>query len=235
MANSATLSGMRDRVSANIDRTISTTTFVTETLCDQWLNDGLSKIHYLLADSGEDYLSSSGTVALASGTDTYSLSSDLSITDLYKIKGVDLVQGSHTYDVPRYMVGERNAYGEAAASPSLGSDSGYMYRLKGLDIVLIPPPGSGTLRVNYVPQFTKIGAGDNVHSSVPEGWEDYAVLMASARAMQRERGDASMFLTQANEMWAMMNRFFEPRDQAEPLRIVDSSKRWERAHHWWPR
>ncbi len=217
MANSATLATLRTRVAANVDRTFSTTTFVTTAQASQWINDGLSKIHYLMADSGEDYIAGvPATYTLVPGTASYDLP-----TDFYKVRGVDIVSGGQTFDVHRFMAAERNRrQDENAAGP------GYQYRLVGQTITLIPTPGTGELCVNYVPQFSVVTA--NLHEAVPEGWEDYAVNHASAMCLLKSQEDASFYLGQCAEQWANMKKFCEPRDQLEPLRVVDKSRRWDR-------
>lgn len=229
MANTATLATLRSRVAANLDRSFSTTSFITTAQVNQWINDGLKEVHYLLASSGEDYFKSSGTVTLVGGTSSYALSAFTpAITDLYKIKGVDLTSGGQTYDVPRYMVGERNQFkGDVIIA---GNVQRYMYRLNGNNIDLIPTPGAGTITVNYVPQFAKLANdGDLVSSAVPEGWEDFAVAHACARAIRKEESDPGAWEQEKGQLMGMMMKSLEPRDMAEPLRVVDVHGRWSRS------
>lgn len=219
MSNAATMTSLLTRLQAEVDRTFSTTSFVTTAQAQQWLNDGLSRIHYLIASSGEDYLTKAASpTTLVAGTSAYALPSDF-----FKVKGVDLAVGGYTYDVDRYMPQERNRLQSATAN-----GPGYFYRIQGTNIVLIPTPGAGTLTVNYVPTFTAISGSTHVNDSVPDGWEEYAVNYAAAQCRRKAEEDSSDFDGKAAEWWATMVKFLEPRDQLEPMRIVDKYRRWDR-------
>lgn len=219
MANTATLQSLRDRVAANADTPITANGFGAIAQVNQWLNDGLQEIHYLLANSGEDYFNATPQSITLNGAASYALNSDF-----YKAKGVDYVVGSDSFDVPRISPGERNIYQRRTVQPA---DFGY--RVLGPSITFVPPPSTGLVRVNYVPQFAKLTVDGNlVHSSVPEGWEAYAVAVATAKLLAKEESDNTVWLAEQKRLMAMMVAFFEPRDQVEPMRIVDAYGRFNR-------
>lgn len=222
MSNSATLQTLLDRVAANCDVVISATGFGNQAQVIQWLNDGLQEIHYLLANSGEDYFDvTPQLITLVTGTSQYALNADF-----YKVAGVDLLIGGASYDVPRIMAGERNLYTRSGVA---ASDSVFGYRILGNNIHLIPASGTGQMRVNYVPTFAKLAAlADVVHQSVPEGWEAYAIATASAKQLAKEESDPSVMLAEAGKVWQQIKSFFEPRDRVEPMRIVDTHGRFTR-------
>lgn len=193
-------------------------------MVDQWINDGLSKIHYLIANSGEDYFKSSVSIPLVNGTKAYTLA-----TSFCKVNGVDLDDGGSIISLQRYMTQERNMFSGLTGISSPGFSS-YMYRIVGNDIELIPTPGTGTIIVNHVPHFDKLIAdGQLVHNSVQQGWEAYAVYDASAKVLMREESDASFWIGEAQQMFALVKNALEPRDKTQPLRITDVWQRYRRS------
>lgn len=222
MAND--LTALVTRVEANVDRTFSTSSFITTAQAQQWVNDGLARIHYKIADSGEDYLiKAASSVPFVAGTASYNLPSDF-----YKAKGVDYVgTDGLRYSLKRFMANERN---RREGSPTTGYD--YSYRILASTIIFIPTPGSGSFVLNYVPAFAVLSSGAAVWSTaIPIGMEDYAVAYASAQCALKENTDPSGFKSRADELWMMITSWLEPRDQLEPMRVVDIHRRWD--HNVW--
>lgn len=217
MAND--LASLVTRVSANVDRSFSTTTFVTTAQVQQWLNDGLARIHYRIADSGEDYLTkAASSVPFVAGTSAYSLP-----TDFYKAKGVDFIgTDGLRYSLRRFMAAERN---RRQGAPSTGYD--YEYRIMASTINFIPTPGSGSYVLNYLPVYTVLASADLWSTAIPIGMEDYAVQYASGQVKAKEESDASYWMAKAGEIWEQLSRWLEPRDQVEPLRVTDMHRRWD--------
>lgn len=220
---------MLARVAANADTPITANGFGATDQVTQWLNDHMSEIHYLLANSGEDYFNVTPQSITLTGAASYALNADF-----YKAKGVDVLLGGQYYDVPRISPGERNVY-QANANGPRGAEFGY--RILGGSIALLPVQSGGTLRVNYVPHFKRLVSGSNeaVDPSVPEGWEAYAVAQATAKLLAKEESDTTYWVNEAAKLWAQMKSFFEPRDQVEPMRVVDVYGRFSqgRFYDWW--
>lgn len=236
MANQATLTELRGRVAANADTSFSTTSFVTTAQVNQWINDYLSEIHYMLADSGEDYFRSvSPSIALVASQSLYDLPSDF-----YKARGVDLIDGnSNRYDVPRFMTHERNAYAGTTLAQKADTPSGYLYRVLGDKLEIIPTPtaAGSSLQVRYVRQFAPLEADtDRVDPSVPQGWEDYAALMATANYSAKEEGDPTYWFARAERKLAIIREGLKQRDQVGVLRVTDVYGRWgaQGAKARWP-
>jgi hypothetical protein len=217
------LTALVTRVQANVDRTFTTTSFVTTAQAEQWVNDGLARIHYKIANSGEDYLlTAASSVPFVAGTSAYNLP-----TGFYKAKGVDYVGSDGLrYSLHRYMAAERN---RREGAPSTGI--GYEYRILSSTINFIPTPGSGSYILNYIPVYTVLTSAALWSTVIPIGMEDYAVAYASAQCMMKEESDPSPWVARANELWEMITDWLEPRDQLEPLRVTDVHRRWE--HNIW--
>lgn len=218
---------MRTRVGRNLDRTVAAGNEVDVNTCDEWLNDGLKRLYYKLADCGEQWFRKTQSITLVSGTAGYTLA-----TDFYKVKGVDVVIGSDTYRVPRYMSQERNRKQLLNGSVIAGW-ADYEYMIHGTTIQIIPTPGSGTLKVHYVPQFARIATGGDLSTSgFPEGWEDYAVLEATVRGREKLEEDATYWIGERDRVWADIVQSATPRDQDEPKRYVDVTGRLRRMRRY---
>lgn len=221
MAND--LAALVTRVQANVDRTFSTTSFITTAQAERWVNDGLARIHYKIADSGEDYLTkAASSVPFVGGTAAYNLPSDF-----YKAKGVDYVGSDGLrHSLRRYMALERN---RREGAPATGCD--FQYRVMASTINFIPTPGAGSYVLNYVPAYAVIASSGLWSTAIPAGMEDYAVMYAASQCKLEEETDASGLVGRCNELWGMITSWLEPRDQLESLRVTDIHRRWE--HNPW--
>jgi hypothetical protein len=226
MANTATLLSLLQRSAALADMLdFSTTTFVTKIQAAQWVNDELAKIHYLLADAGGEYFKSSEDTDLIAGTSAYALPATF-----YKTLGMDYIDGSgNRFRMGRYGWQERDKYQEAGGVYSGIGWAEYEYNIIGSQFELIPTPGSGSVRLYYVPHYTRrTYDSDPVNSAIPEGWEEYAVLGVAAKCLIKEESDASNLLGLQATMWQMMQNSARPRDQGEPKKTIDIYGRFSR-------
>lgn len=226
MANSATLADLLDRVAAVCDEpTFSADTFVSKSQATQWINDALAKIHYMLADKPDDFFRDEFSIALVAGTSKYALP-----TDFLRANGVDELRGQKRFRVPRFMSQERNKWQhQAGETIGFGGVSTYEYRVAGSSLFVIPEPGVGELVLFYTPQFTKLEQdADVVDQSVPEGFEEYAVLDAALKFKIKERVDTAETERLRDVVWEQIKDFSGPRDADEPMRVVDVYNRFGR-------
>ena len=115
----STLSELRTRARRLADAVGNN--FFSDAEINDYVNTGLGELHDLLVLKFEDYYVSSISFNLATDTSSYTLES-IGLNNLYKLKGVDLVQGSETVRVPRYSFQERNTF---KSSQALYSDRGH--------------------------------------------------------------------------------------------------------------
>lgn len=227
MANTTTVQDMIDAISGHVARKIAASnTFITQADCINWLNQGLKRIHYALADAKDgDYFDKQDTITLVAGQDTYALS-----PDFYRASGVSMLRNGRTSTLHRYMPKERNRFdGESAVWARE-----HMYRVQGSNIHLIPTPSEGTLTVNYIPHFTRLTDVDaTVDDSVPSGFEDFAVYHASAMARRKEKDDPAEFDLMARFEWEMIVDQLQSRDQQSAARVTDHYGRFQRRRYDW--
>jgi hypothetical protein len=123
-------------------------------LC-RWINQSIAYLFDIIVSVAPDYFLSSDTIAVVSGTDTYSLPTQ--IADFYRGHGADVLLESGTYwPLRQYSHEERLLF--ARTTVSRGDQ---LYRYMGSNLVLSPVPSwSGTIRVWYVPTAPVLHAGD---------------------------------------------------------------------------
>lgn len=225
MANSATAGSILARAAPLADMLPFTTlTFVTHDVALQWANDALSKMHYLVANSGQEYFKSSQDFTLVGGTDQYALP-----TDIHKPLGCDEITSSGSrYRMGRYGWQERDKYQDALGQSAVAW-SQFEYLVIGQNLELIPVPSSGTVRLYYIPQFVKlVSDSDPVSPIFFEGWEQYAVLSVAINARDKQEVDYSQLAAERDQLWQMFVDFLAPRDAGEPKHVVDVYGRFSR-------
>jgi|10_taG_2_1085330.scaffolds.fasta_scaffold53334_2 hypothetical protein len=186
------------------------------------INYGYGELYDVLVTKFQDEHISSATFSTVSGTDTYSLTTDASVTDLYKLKGVDLTFGGETVTVRRFNFHERNIFN---SNPAAGSSASYnmRYNLQGDDIVFMPAPtGAHTVKIWYIPQLTVLSAGgDSVSGQVMINWEEYIVIAAAIRVKEKREEDARALLQERAWLLKRIEESASDRDAGEAGAIVD--------------
>ena len=122
--------------------------FVTDTELTRYLNNSWGELYNLIVENfNEDYYTTSTTISLSSGTDSYSLPSDF-----YKMRGVDLVVTS-TESVPlrRYNWAERTRNSVTVRARD------YRYRIQKGSIIFTPLPSTNdSIKIFYIPDPRKL-------------------------------------------------------------------------------
>jgi hypothetical protein len=225
VANSATLGSVLDRAAPLADMVpFAALTFVKRADASQWANDALMKMHYLFCNSGQEYFKSFQDYTLIGGTDQYDLP-----TDIHKPLGADEITSSgYRWRLGRYGWQERDKY-QGAVGESSVAWSQYEYLVIGQKLELIPKPSTGTIRLYYIPQYTKlVNDTDPVSQFIFEGWEQYAVLHVAINARDKQEVDYSQLAAERDQLWQMFVDFLAPRDAGEPKHVVDVYGRFNR-------
>jgi uncharacterized protein YdcH (DUF465 family) len=107
-----------------------------------------------------------------------------------------------------------------------------LYAIQGAEIKFIPSPTvSGTATLYYVPeaqQFATSGSGFmdvTVVTKAPAvafGYEEYVVVDAAIKCLQKEESDVQMLMVQKQQLKERIENAASNRDQGEPTAITDS-------------
>ena len=220
--NTTTLQNLIDRVRQRAD--MEGSTFVTDAEVIGYINVAMAEIHDILVDRYEDYYVS---------TEPFTLPADNPGTlpdAFYKALGVDFDTGGTTYRLRRFSFQERNVYNSPAMVA--GRVTNTLYAIQGAEIKFIPSPTvSGTATLYYVPeaqQFATSGSGFmdvTVVTKAPAvafGYEEYVVVDAAIKCLQKEESDVQMLMVQKQQLKERIENAASNRDQGEPTAITDS-------------
>lgn len=200
----------------------SASAFVTDAEAEQWLNDGLRDLYDLLvAARGEDYYAITASVSYSALIDGWALPADF-----YRMLELVAYDGSQYVSVPRGELANR-AGALNIAQNSGGSIHNTEYLLLDGEITLQPVPSNKTavsLRLYYLPAMTTVGSGGSFDGI--NGWEEYAVLSAAIRMLEKE---GTLDIAQALEverarLEERIGRLASTRDAGRPKRIADTRR-----------
>jgi hypothetical protein len=201
--------------------------FVTDSELTEWINQSIAELYDLLvaARGQEYYLATTASQNTVPGIDTYSLPADF-----YQLLGVDVtLNASDVVALKPYMFQERNAY-KIAGIWSAGTP--IFYRLKAGNISFIPnPTGAYPFVLHYIPVSQRLLLPNDAFDGI-NGWEEYVVVDAAAKALEKEESDASSLYKRKAERAKQIEGLAPARDAGHPERVTDvheSSGRWWRA------
>ena len=84
------------------------------------------------------------------------------------------------------------------------------------------PAESYTIKLWYIPQFTKLSADDDsVDNNITSNWEDYAVTMAALKMRQKEETSTTSLERELERLTIRIEEASRNRDAGEPMSITD--------------
>ena len=207
--------------------------FFTDSEINDYINTGLGELHDLLVMKFEDYYISSVSFSLTSGTGEYSFNS-IGLDDFYKVIGVDASYGNDIVRVKRFSFPDRNKYAYNDVLYNNRGYAAYEYSIRGDNVVFIPTPNStDSITIHYVPSFQKLSSdSDSVSSSIALNWEEYAVIVAAMKMLQKEETSTSPFERELKRITARIENAASNRDAAEPFGITDETTGILPASRW---
>jgi len=234
MANTTTLLQMRDRVRQRAD--MQNTLFVSDAEIDTYLNDGLSELNDLFITEYEEYVvQEQPNQKLTGGQTADDILTDFGINNFMKILGIDLNVGSRQIALKRFMFSERNFWTMPNA-PWDVTVTPYRYSVRGNTIYFFPATGiGGTVSIWYIPQYTPMTLpADQINNFLPylnNGWEEYAVITAAIKCLQKEESDTQPLMQEKLMQLKRINDVAKNRDVGNPDRI--SYVNTAQSEWWW--
>lgn len=173
----------------------------------QFTTNGTAEI-YPLPDGSSTYLMPAGTTAPA----------------FFKLLGVELqVNGANDWmTLKPFEFIERNRFAVPNMQSALGRRTNLRYRLISNQLWLKPIPMAGqVVRLQYVPRMTILVNDDDTFDGV-SGWEEYIIIDAAIKALQKEESDCSVLMAQKAAIIVRLQAEAENRDAGSPARVGDS-------------
>tara|TARA_R110000744_G_scaffold99397_3_gene191893 strand:+ start:344 stop:1060 length:717 start_codon:yes stop_codon:yes gene_type:complete len=219
--NLTTLQSLVDRVRQRADMTGSA--FVSDAEVISYINVAMSEIHDVLVTKFEDYYVSSTTYTLPAANPGNLPDS------FYKALGVDLDVGGITYRLKPYSFQERAMYNSPGMVASMITNT--LYNIQGSLIKFIPSPTvSGSATLYYVPEAQQFSTSESEYMAktvfdkapaVAYGYEEYVVIDAAIKCLQKEESDVQVLLVQKQQQLERIEQAAGKRDAGESYAIGD--------------
>lgn len=213
-----TLAQLRTAVRQRADMVNST--FITDAELNSYINNSIAELYDLILQKyGNDYFVSSSNISLVVDQEAYNLPADF-----LKVLGVDLQIASNDWiTLKPFMFAERNRYTSTSLRGYYGA-SFYRYRLRGNQIIFNPVPNvTNTVRVWYVPRPTTLTLDADTFDGY-NGWEEFAIVDAAIKCLQKEESDVSVLLAQKKALETRIEEAAGNRDAGFSPRIVDTRR-----------
>lgn len=182
----------------------------------------------LISSYGNDYSVATPVTFQTDGTnDKYSLPDGTLYSGapaFYKLLGVDLqVQGGAGawLTLKPFAFAERNRFSPYGIQ-SLFSNAILRYRLLGNQIWFTPLPQAGlTIQLWYIPEPSTLASDTDTFDGI-SGWEEYIIVDAAIKALQKEESDVSVLMAQKQALGKRIEAMAETRDPGSPATVVDT-------------
>jgi hypothetical protein len=198
-------------------------TFISDTEFNDMINSSAQELYDILVSQyGEDYNLKKWSLTTVSGQEDYALPSDF-----YKLRGVDWKYGLQEFVTLRpFQFAERNRYRTTAGWNS-ATRANARYRVQGNNLALLPVPNTAhELEVWYLPKFEKLVNNNDVIDGV-NGFEEYVIVDAAIKALQKEESDVQVLLLQKQQLEQRITRMAGARDANEAFQVPDVREyRW---------
>jgi len=205
-----TLANLRTYVRQQADQESST--FIADSELDRYINNSGAELHGLLSTLYEDYYLTSSQFTLTS-SNAYTLPATF-----FKLRGLDYSNAGSWISVPRFSFEERNRWQNRYQRGDL--EVWRAYRLTQGSIYILPEDDyAGTYRLWYLLAYTPM-TGDSDTLSDLMGWDEYVVVDAAIKCLQKEESDVSVLMARKAELKARITSEAANRDASGPERIT---------------
>lgn len=220
-----TLLSVRTQVRQRADMVNSQ--FCSDTELNGYIASSYKELYDLLISAfGNDYYVSTPVTFQTDGTnDKYALPDGTlysGASAFYKLLGVDLqTQGGQIWQTLKpFNFSERNRYSPYGVN-SLYRNSAIRYRLNGSNIWFTPLPQAGlTIRLWYIPEPSTLTNDSDTFDGI-SGWEEFVVVDAAIKALQKEESDVSVLMAQKQALISRIQAMAEDRDAGSPATVAD--------------
>lgn len=219
----ATLAQLRERVRQRADMVNSL--FVSDSELNQYISDSYTELYDLLVLKFEDYYLEEYTASVASGASSIDLP-----TNFYKLRAVDFAEGDNSWTTLRpFNFMDRN--NENVARGYYGSNYP-RYRVMGNKLLLSPTEcAPGNYKLWIVPRATALTTDASTVDGV-NGWDDYIVVDAAIKCLQKEESDVSVLMVLKGDLKNRIQAAAAERDVGYPDRITDVYNQFGLTSRW---
>lgn len=227
MGRSVSLSEIREEIRLRYDlpSAFSSTTFVTTTAVNSFINQSLQAYYAILLECfGDNYFAASSTITTNDGVAVSSVPSRFTkLISLYWLRG--------TNDAVKILPANATEIGLYSLGSVPWTDYAPRYRLSGATFEWFPTPSAEyPVRCDYMALPANLSADADIFDG-GNGWEEWVVLDVCRKIAGKEEKDPSTWLTERADVEQRIRKQAPDRDEGEPLVLRDaSSSRWESAY-----
>lgn len=162
-----------------------------------------SELYELIEEVNEGWWDKDSTVSTVANQAYVALPADC-----WKVKAVDVLDGSEYDELDQVGIGDRNKYGSEKDRPSA-------FRTSARGIELYPTPDAiYTIRVTYTPIVTALHESNT--TQMYNDWHDYIVASTLVKLGEREQRDVSTHVALLDRIAARIRTGASRRRQQEP-------------------
>lgn len=215
MARKVTLLDLKKRSRERADKVGSG--FIQDSELVSYINSSACELYDLLVSAyGDDYFMNSYSFQTVGQTESYNLPSDF-----YKLLGLDQKIGQEYLTLKPYQFNERNKYRLGTYWNALSGVGGPRYKLSADKISFLPvPDGQYNITLHYVPVCPLLVGDSDLFDGV-NGWEEYIVIDAAIKMLQKEDSDCSLLVVQKQKIESRIENMKENRDAGQSFRVTD--------------
>lgn len=233
MARPVTFIEMRDRARQYADMVNSQ--FIDEDELKGYLNDSLADLYdQLVAAYGEDYYATTTTFTTVLNQTHYPFSTVFGQQDnFYKLLNMYRVNDTVS---PHQNLGilRRFERSEIFITTMSWNAQWPCYRLEGQQVVLSPAPYGGmVIRVDYVPVSPKLSGDLDTFDGI-NGYEDWAVLDAACKMLDKEESDTRALVARKDRIEVRIQQMGAARDASQASRVTDCYRDDQNYWGWYP-
>lgn len=192
--------------------------FVTDSELNSYINKSWHELYDILTAAYEDYYTLPPvTFTLASGESTFDIP-----TDFYKLRGIDGALNGSTdfFTLAKFNFNRRNRK-STAFNGLQGGQFSRTYRLIRDKVYISPDDNAdGEYRFWYVPQANDLVIDTDEMDGV-NGWEEYVIVDAAIKALNKEESDVSVLLAQKAALQQRIITLSKNRDAGTADTITD--------------
>jgi hypothetical protein len=183
-----------------------------------YLNSSACELYDLLVGAyGNDYFLKSHPFSTSANTSDYDLPADF-----YKMVGIDYLIGSQeALTLKPYQFNERNRYRMGTYWNAITGAAGPRYKINPTAISFLPvPDGAYNMELWYIPTCPKMVVDADTFDGI-NGWEEFIIVDAAIKMLQKEESDTSLLEKQKLKLEARINLMAENRDAGQSFRVTD--------------
>lgn len=197
--------------------------FVSDATIAEFLNQSISDLYDLLVGAfGDEYFEVQAVLTTTAGVSTVALPSQF-----YKMTGLFWRESAdRRVPVRKYTPVEAQAYETLFGWASQGP---VFYRIQAANVRFVPvPTGVHTLDLHFIGAPTRLAQDVDTFDGYG-GWEEWVVVDAAMKCIEKEEGDISALALRKQQLTARIKSAAN-RDHAEPARV----QRKRHGRLWWP-